>query len=421
MIILVLSCDKNEDIFYPFYHCMEKYYPNHPEIIYATETINNPYYKTITKNYPLNKWTKRIRETLTDINDDKILLMIDDLFIREPVDTNRIKYAEEHLQGNIAMFNFEKIYDNNNTATNLEGFMLRNKGSNYELSLMCGLWQKDKLINVLLEDSDPWSVEIKQDTKGYDYYINSGNFIINFGYESFQPTNLVKGKWASNIIDFFDKENIHINYSKRGFYDIPIKKLSIITPYYKTLDLTLKLANVLIPQLTKEVEWIIVDDGCDEKELDKLKQENIKIYHIKSTNCHVGRTRNFGLSQVTGEFVVWVDSDDMVANNYISTILNKIDEEYFDYCYLSWQFLSNKQEIIINKEPPDWNHSNWARIYRYNKIKNIKFNETIQIGEDYEFNHQFLNMKNLIQGNSITDIIYYYNNSRQDSLTHKGE
>ena len=42
-------------------------------------------------------------------------------------------------------------------------------------------------------------------------------------------------------------------------------QLSIITSYYKTLEYTKKLADVLIPQLTKETEWIIVDDGCNEK------------------------------------------------------------------------------------------------------------------------------------------------------------
>ena len=80
MKILVLSCDKNVDTFFPFYHCMEKYYPDHPEVIFATETVVNPYYKTICKSYPLDKWTRRIRETLAEIDDDKILIMIDDCF-----------------------------------------------------------------------------------------------------------------------------------------------------------------------------------------------------------------------------------------------------------------------------------------------------------------------------------------------------
>ena len=55
MKIVVFSCDKDEDTFEPFHHCMEKYYPGHPEIIYATESVINPYYKTITKDYPLNQ------------------------------------------------------------------------------------------------------------------------------------------------------------------------------------------------------------------------------------------------------------------------------------------------------------------------------------------------------------------------------
>lgn len=217
MVIVVCSCDKDEDLFYPFYHCMEKYYPNHPKIIYSTETIKNPYYETINKNYPLEKWTKRIRETLKEIPDKEILLMIDDIFIRRPVDTKRIDYARANLKGNIACFNFEKVFNQEDKESGLDGFKIRKKGSDYELSIMCGLWNKEKLIHVLEKDSDPWSVEYNQDTKGYDYLINSEDYIIDWGYKTFKPVGVVKGKWAREIVDFFKKEGIEIDYEKRGF------------------------------------------------------------------------------------------------------------------------------------------------------------------------------------------------------------
>lgn len=219
MVIFVCSCDKDEDLFEPFHHCIEKYYPNHPEVIYATETIINPYYKTICKNYPLEKWTKRIRETLEDIPDNEILLMIDDIFIHSKVDAERIEYARSNLKGNIALFNFEKAFDSKDIETGLNGFKLRSKGSDYELSLLCGLWNKEKLINILEKDSDPWSVEYNQETKGYDYYINSGEYIIDWGYEYLKPCGLFKGKWTHNIVEFFEKEGIEIDYEKRGFVD----------------------------------------------------------------------------------------------------------------------------------------------------------------------------------------------------------
>jgi hypothetical protein len=65
---------------------MEEYYPNHPEVIYFTESVKNPYYKTISIPHELNEWTKGVREFLKWIDDDVVLFMIDDLFIRKPGD-----------------------------------------------------------------------------------------------------------------------------------------------------------------------------------------------------------------------------------------------------------------------------------------------------------------------------------------------
>lgn len=218
MVIVVTSCDKNEDIFYAFYHCMEKYWKGHPEIIYVTETIQNPYYKTINKDYPVELWTKRMREALKEIEDKHVLLMADDLFIREKVDTKRLKEADKLVKDNVALVNLEKCFNENDKEV-VPGFKMRTKGSAYELSLMCGIWDREKLIHVLDKDTDCWSIEYGQDTKGYDYLINGGNFIINFGYEYMKHCGLKKGKWCKEVIPFFEKEKIDIDYMKRGFYD----------------------------------------------------------------------------------------------------------------------------------------------------------------------------------------------------------
>lgn len=219
MKILVLSCDKNEDIFYAFKHCIEKYYKNHPEIIYATETVQNPYYKTICKNYPLEHWTVRIRETLKELDDDIILVMMDDTFVRNKVDTERIDYLSKQFKENMAVINFEKSYDTNDEETDIIGVKKRQHGSPYEVSINCGLYDRKKLIDILSRDSNPWDVELNQDNKGYDYYINSGDYIIDWGYVTWCPSGLFKGKWCKEIIPFFEKEGIKVDYEKRGFYD----------------------------------------------------------------------------------------------------------------------------------------------------------------------------------------------------------
>ena len=218
MKIVVSSCDKNEDIFYAFYHCMEKYWENHPEIIYVTETTKNPYYKTISINEPVELWTKRMRKAIEQINDDKILLMVDDLFIRKQVDKKRLKEAENLVKGNVALVNLEKgWYELDKEVA--KGFKMRTKGSQYELSLMCGIWDKEKLLKVIEKDTDCWDIEETQDTKGFDYLINGGDYIIDFGYITFKHCGLKKGKWCREIIPFFEKEGITMDYMKRGFYD----------------------------------------------------------------------------------------------------------------------------------------------------------------------------------------------------------
>src|SRR5574344_2460467 len=109
-------------------------------------------------------------------------------------------------------------------------------------------------------------------------------------------------------------------------------KLSIIIPYYKTLELTKKLLDTLVPQLTKECECILIDDGCNELELDKYP-----ITVIHKENGGVSKARNTGIDKATGEYIVFIDSDDMIKSNYIETILNKIKSTKFDYCLFSWE------------------------------------------------------------------------------------
>lgn len=221
MVITVLSCSKNEELFAPFKHCLEKYYPNHPEVVYLTDGIMNPYYETIAVVNEIGTWTKGFREFLHHIDDDYVLLMIDDCFIRKPVDEKRIRKAKLilDLEPNLACLNFEKAWDEDDEETIYHDWKKRKKGSRFEVSLMCGLWNKEKLLKVVDRDCSPWEIEENQDGKGFDYYINAEDYIIDWGYRTFKPSNVVKGKWARECQEFFEQEGIRVDYSKKGFID----------------------------------------------------------------------------------------------------------------------------------------------------------------------------------------------------------
>lgn len=187
--------------------------------------------------------------------------------------------------------------------------------------------------------------------------------------------------------------------------------ISIITPYYNVREYIIELAKVLTPQLNDKVEWIIVDDGCNEKVLDNFKA---KVIHLENNSGGASIPRNIGLDNAKGKYIVFIDSDDLVSDDYIQTILNKIKEEW-DYCYISWKGKTNR--IIIENEPPKWNCCVWNCIYKRDLIGNERFKPELKMAEDYDFNNRIRKGKRA----NITKIIYYYNEDTPNSLTKQGE
>ena len=179
--------------------------------------------------------------------------------------------------------------------------------------------------------------------------------------------------------------------------------LSIITPYYKTLEYTKRLAKVLEPQLTDDIEWIIVDDGCNEKELDSLKA---KVIHLPTNSNGASRPRNVGLDIATGKYITFIDSDDYVLDNYIEKILSHLGQ---DITFISWKSIVHN--IVIKNKPPKWNCSVWCRVYKREIIGKTRFREDLRKAEDWVFNNE-IKYKTY---NSIKEQIYYYN-IREGSL-----
>jgi glycosyltransferase involved in cell wall biosynthesis len=186
-------------------------------------------------------------------------------------------------------------------------------------------------------------------------------------------------------------------------------KISIITPYYQTLEQIKKLANILEPQLTEDIEWIIVDDGCNEKELDKIKA---KVVHLEENSGGASIPRNVGLDIARGKYICFIDADDLVSNDYISTIVNKTKEEW-DYCLFSWR---GTHPIIITDMPPKWNCCVWNCVYKRELIGDTHFRKDLKMAEDYFFNKEVRKGKKA----NITKILYYYNQT-PNSLSKRGE
>lgn len=185
-------------------------------------------------------------------------------------------------------------------------------------------------------------------------------------------------------------------------------KLSIIIPYYKCYEYTERLLDALTPQLKEGIEVILVDDGCNETRLEKYP---IKVVHLPENSGGASIPRNKGLDLAQGDYVTFIDADDMITDDYIDEILKKI-ESGFDYCYFSWNFKG--EDVIIEDEPPKWNGSVCNCVYKRSMIGKERFNPSLRIGEDKDFNERVRKGKK----ENILKVLYHYNLDNPNSITY---
>ena len=97
-------------------------------------------------------------------------------------------------------------------------------------------------------------------------------------------------------------------------------RFSIIIPNFNEGKYIRECLESVFNQTYKNYEVIVIDDGSTDNSLDIIKDFDVKLYH--SNGLHAGGARNLGLDNTSGEYVVFLDSDDYLAGN---DVLDKLD------------------------------------------------------------------------------------------------
>lgn len=195
-----------------------------------------------------------------------------------------------------------------------------------------------------------------------------------------------------------------------------MKKLTVIIPAYNSEPYLSELLDCLAPQVNDKVEVIVVDDGS----CPKLKSNYEWVNFYYQSNKGVSEARNTGISKSHGEYISFIDSDDLVSDNYIKLILDEIEKTAFDYCYMSWKTFSDGGQTVveiktIDDKFPATNQCVWNRVYKKSFIGNVRFNPNKSIGEDAEFIKKIDESKG--KKAFISEFMYFYRTNTPDSLT----
>lgn len=126
-------------------------------------------------------------------------------------------------------------------------------------------------------------------------------------------------------------------------------KYSIIVPNYNKEVYIEECINSILNQTYKNYEIIMIDDGSTDNSVEVINKFNIK--PLKTNRLQAGGARNLGLEHATGDYIIFLDSDDYLSNNDVLEKLTKIikDEDLIFLNY-SKNTYGDIKEVIEEKE-----------------------------------------------------------------------
>lgn len=159
--------------------------------------------------------------------------------------------------------------------------------------------------------------------------------------------------------------------------------MSIIVPIYNEEENIKRCIDSLINQTYENLEIILLNDGSTDNTkdiIDSYKDKRIKKVH--KTNSGIGDTRNKGIEMSTGDYIMFVDSDDFIELDCVETLVKKLEKDKVDLV-ISNYFLDTKSKTYeikfpnlgktSLKEEPDMlskiNLAPWNKIYKSELFK----------------------------------------------------
>ena len=203
-------------------------------------------------------------------------------------------------------------------------------------------------------------------------------------------------------------------------------KFSFIIPSYNCENFITTCLDSVISQTYKNYEIIVVDDCSTDNTMNILKKyNNIKILSTPK-NLRQGAARNIALDNCSGDYIIFLDSDDFLYSpDVLAKLENKIIKtSYPDIIYLGLEMFGNRNLSLIPNEENSKKQYRLAENPFINVISicwkneliqknNIRFPESIKY-EDVYF--AFLGIERAKTYEYI-DFIFYKYNSRASSTT----
>lgn len=203
--------------------------------------------------------------------------------------------------------------------------------------------------------------------------------------------------------------------------------ISVIIPVYNAEAYIKRCLESIYNQTYKDYEVVIIDDGSTDSTekicLDFVKKDKrFNIY--QKENGGSASARNYALRQLKGEYIVFVDADDYIHPDYMSTMMNVAENQGADIVQCEFQTVSNYKNEFLEQKTEINVYTNieilkqfcekktylktavlWNKLYKTTLFKDIKFVEGKGIDDEYVICQVLYRAKVICE---INNILYFY-------------
>ena len=208
-----------------------------------------------------------------------------------------------------------------------------------------------------------------------------------------------------------------------------MRKVSIIIPIYNAENTIEKCISSILKQTYKDYELLLIDDGSTDNSLKVIKKyskyKNIRI--LNQENHGVAYTRNRGIKEATGDYIMFIDNDDFIDSDYIEKHITTISKENSDIVISGYRRINVENKVLHEEKLRDtyWSRfiitAPWAKVYRRNFLlkNNIEF-LSYGIGEDVYFNLLIYSFEPKITILNYIGYNWFFNTKSVSNTSQKG-
>lgn len=130
-------------------------------------------------------------------------------------------------------------------------------------------------------------------------------------------------------------------------------KISIITATYNSRDDILETYNSIREQSFGNWEWLVTDDCSSDDTMEILQRiadsdGRVRIFQ-NNTNSGAAISRNNSLLYASGEFIAFIDSDDLWKASKLSEQINFMNEQNIDFCFTAYELVGPQGQLLGSK------------------------------------------------------------------------